>query len=149
MADAKVSQARRGTRLASRAAKNRPAAAAAAQPAKAAARPANKRGKLTDALKEEVRELHAQGISLREIGRRVGIVHSGVFALLRQRGAPKPRRWSRRYSNCGYCGAPIPVSGSVTRSTCERCTDRLCPTIWRAGDPIQALPKNLLRYLES
>ena len=109
--------------------------------------PANGRRKLTDQLKEEIRALHAQGVSLREIGKRVGIVHSGVYALLKQDRAPKPRRWSRRYSNCGYCGDQIAVGGSVTRSVCERCTDRLCPTIWRAGDPIEALPENLRRPL--
>jgi NADH pyrophosphatase NudC (nudix superfamily) len=110
--------------------------------------PANGRRKLTDQLKEEIRALRSQGVSLRTIAKRVGIVHSGVYALLRRDSAPKSSRWSRRYSNCGYCGDQIAVGGSVTRSVCERCTDRLCPTIWRAGDPIEALPQNLHRYLQ-
>ena len=110
---------------------------------------ANRRGKLTDDLKDEIRALRARGVSLREIGKRVGIVHSGVYALLRGDGAPQRSHRSRqRFSKCCRCWAPLPVSGMATRGFCDPCAETLCPSIWRAGDPPEQLPANLRKYLQ-
>jgi predicted DNA-binding transcriptional regulator AlpA len=111
----------------------------------------NRRGKLSDALKAEARSLRAQGVSLREIGRRIGVVHSGVYALLKQGDAPKPRRWGKRSGHCAYCEGPVILTqGSETRLVCERCSARASEilTIWsrERGDVEETLPPNLRKY---
>jgi hypothetical protein len=124
-------------------------ACAKARPAK----PANARGAknlLSRIQLAEIVRLRAAGESLKVLAGRFGISVSGIAAAYRRAssGAPKLSRWGRRQSSCSYCDASIPVSGSATRGVCQSCAEKACPPIWKAGDPIEALPANLRRYLQ-
>ncbi len=67
----------------------------------------------------EIARLRARGLSLSEIGRRLGISRQGVYEAL------LPRPVAQRCVACAQCGAPIPSRGALTsdagRALCLPC----------------------------
>jgi hypothetical protein len=104
---------------------------------------------------EEIKRRHAGGENNSEIARSLGTSPTAIRAIVRgeayKRGAPKPRRWGKRFSQCAACGADMPVDPSVGRGYCSECINRACAiiTVYDCKrDPIENLPVNLRRYLQ-
>lgn len=135
-------------------AKPRRAAAEAAQPAEAIARPANKKGVLAGHEAEIVR-LYAggKGRRLSSIARTFGVSHNAIRKCLglprraANRLTTRVRLGGRRDATCSLCGGSIPNNGSATASACRVCVDKYFPTVWSRdrGDSLDTLPENLRR----
>lgn len=116
------------------------------------------RPKLTIDDARAIRTRRAQGETLQSLANAFSVVLGTVdhicqgrtFKSLGGRVIVRPRRphKSQRFSRCCHCYTPLPVSGAATRGFCDPCVNQIAPSIWRAGDPTEALPANLHKYLQ-
>jgi hypothetical protein len=118
--------------------------------AKAAAQPANRKGVLAGR-EEDIARLYAGGKGRRisSIARTYRVSTTAIRKCLNLSRKPRGGR-GRARSWCDFCGSPILVQAGVTRMVCKTCSHQAAEvlTIWRAGDPIEALPTNLRPYLQ-
>jgi transcriptional regulator with XRE-family HTH domain len=77
--------------------------------------------------KRKAAELQARGLSLAEIGRRLGVSKQAAHQLLGYRGTRPPRRPRRREILCPGCGASLGLALSqhdIAPALCLPCLDR-------------------------